>query len=58
MTRLQRLCLGTLILEVLFLQAAFVEVLSVYTPLHLAKSAVAFFLLLSVLAMVGLVVEK
>ena len=58
MTRLQRWCLAALLLEILFLQALFVDVLRYFTPVHVARPAVVFFILLAVLATVGMVLEK
>jgi len=58
MTRLQRWCLAALLLEILFLQALFVDVLRYFTPVHVPRPAVVFFIVLAALSLIGLVLEK
>jgi hypothetical protein len=58
MTRLQRWCLAALLFEILALEALFVDVLRYFTPLHVARPAVIFFIGLAIFAVMGLVMEK
>ena len=58
MTRLQRWCLCALLLEILILQALLMDVLRYFTPIHVARPAVIFFILLALVATAGMILEK